>query len=123
MKTYTIHNQIGEIVSYFVGDQEDLMMNLPDSCGYVEGEYLADDYKVIDSMPVLKSEDEKQKPLANAWSDLKNHRNILLQSSDWTQVPDAPVDQAAWAIYRQALRDLPSNTTDPRNPTWPTPPA
>ena len=50
-------------------------------------------------------------------------RNALLAASDWTQMPDAPVDQAVWAEYRQALRDLPKNTVDPENPVWPTPPA
>ena len=49
-------------------------------------------------------------------------RNRLLIESDWTQVADAPVDTTAWAEYRQALRDLPANTTDPENPVWPTPP-
>jgi len=33
------------------------------------------------------------------------------------------LDHAAWAAYRQALRDLPANTADPRNPVWPIPPA
>ena len=53
---------------------------------------------------------------------LRSQRDKLLAQSDWTQVADAPVDAAAWATYRQALRDLPANTTDPRNPTWPTKP-
>jgi len=53
---------------------------------------------------------------------LRSQRDELLAQSDWTQVADAPVDAAAWATYRQALRDLPANTTDPRNPTWPTKP-
>ena len=53
---------------------------------------------------------------------LRLQRNELLSQSDWTQVADAPVDAQAWATYRQALRDLPENTTDPRNPTWPTKP-
>lgn len=35
-------------------------------------------------------------------------RNRLLASSDWTQLPDAQCDQAAWATYRQALRDFPA---------------
>jgi len=56
------------------------------------------------------------------WNTLRNERTELLAQSDWTQVADAPVDAAAWATYRQALRDLPANTTDPRNPTWPTKP-
>jgi hypothetical protein len=54
--------------------------------------------------------------------ELRSQRDLLLKSSDWTQVSDAPVDQAAWATYRQQLRDLPNNTEDPANPTWPTKP-
>ena len=55
------------------------------------------------------------------WAALRNERNARLSASDWTQMPDAPVDRAAWAAYRQALRDLPDNTTDPARPIWPTP--
>lgn len=58
----------------------------------------------------------------DAWAALRAERNALLPACDWTQVADAPVDAAAWAVYRQALRDLPQNTTDPFNPIWPTPP-
>jgi hypothetical protein len=53
---------------------------------------------------------------------IREDRDALLVSSDWTQVADAPGDTAAWATYRQTLRDLPANTADPANPTWPTPP-
>jgi len=52
-------------------------------------------------------------------------RNALLAASDWTQTPDSPLSetqQQSWRDYRQALRDLPANTTDPANPTWPTKP-
>jgi hypothetical protein len=41
-------------------------------------------------------------------------RDTELARTDWTQVADAPVDKAAWATYRQALRDLPASNTDPR---------
>jgi len=41
-------------------------------------------------------------------------RDTELARTDWTQVADAPVDQAAWATYRQALRDLPASNKDPR---------
>lgn len=57
--------------------------------------------------------------IATGFSILRSERDAKLQSSDWTQVPDAPVDQAAWATYRQALRDLPENTDDPRQVVWP----
>ena len=49
----------------------------------------------------------------------KEKRNDLLKKSDWTQVIDAPVDQEAWATYRQALRDLPSQESFPNEVTWP----
>ena len=42
------------------------------------------------------------------WEQIKLWRNAELAKSDWTQVEDAPVDKAAWATYRQALRDLPA---------------
>jgi hypothetical protein len=41
-------------------------------------------------------------------------RDCELTRTDWTQVADAPVDQTAWATYRQALRDLPASNKDPR---------
>jgi hypothetical protein len=49
-------------------------------------------------------------------------RDAQLASTDWTQVSDAPVDHAAWATYRQQLRDLPA-TIDINNPVLPDPPA
>ena len=49
-------------------------------------------------------------------------RNVQLAQTDWTQVADAPVDAAAWATYRQQLRDLPS-TINLDNPVIPDPPA
>jgi hypothetical protein len=45
---------------------------------------------------------------------LRHWRDTELARTDWTQVADAPVDQAAWATYRQALRDLPASNSDPR---------
>ncbi len=53
---------------------------------------------------------------------LRAERNQLLTASDWTQVIDAPVDQAAWAAYRQALRDLPQQAGFPTTITWPVKP-
>ena len=53
-----------------------------------------------------------------AWEEVRMKRDALLASTDWTQLPDAPVDKAAWSEYRQRLRDLPE-TTDPLNVVWP----
>ena len=52
----------------------------------------------------------------------RDKRNTLLAESDWTQVDDAPVDKAAWAVYRQALRDITSQAEFPHNVVWPTKP-
>lgn len=56
------------------------------------------------------------------WIALRSKRGALLSACDWTQLLDAPLDDAAhaqWEKYRQALRDLPANTADPDNPLWP----
>jgi hypothetical protein len=50
-------------------------------------------------------------------------RNAELASSDWTQVADSNADKAAWATYRQALRDLPASNEDPKQIVFPTRPA
>lgn len=42
------------------------------------------------------------------WEQIKLWRNAELSATDWTQLTDAPTDKEAWAIYRQALRDLPA---------------
>jgi hypothetical protein len=57
-----------------------------------------------------------------AEANVRGKRNELLAESDWTQVADAPVDQAAWATYRQALRDIPQQPSFPYGITWPTEP-
>ena len=94
-----------------------------DGEGLIEGHYDHDTQMVSEGAVVdIPADTLEQEQIAKAWSDLTFNRNSLLQSSDWTQVSDAPVDHAAWATYRQELRDLPENTEDPRNPVWPTRP-
>lgn len=53
---------------------------------------------------------------------VRTTRGEKLKDSDWTQVIDAPVDQAAWATYRQALRDVTAQEGFPWTVTWPTEP-
>ena len=57
--------------------------------------------------------------------DMRNKRNVLLANSDWTQIADAPVDAAAWATYRQALRDVTNHVNFPylTDEDWPVEPA
>ena len=46
-------------------------------------------------------------------------RDAKLSECDWTQVADAPVDKAVWATYRQALRDITTQTGFPWTVTYP----
>ena len=56
-------------------------------------------------------------------TELRAKRNELLAESDFSQLSDAPVDSAAWAVYRQELRDLPSTVDSETGQfTWPTKP-
>ena len=56
------------------------------------------------------------------WVLIRNERNKLLADCDWTQLPDASADAAAWAEYRQALRDITSQA-NPFNIVWPVSPS
>jgi|DEB0MinimDraft_3_1074331.scaffolds.fasta_scaffold174496_2 hypothetical protein len=58
-----------------------------------------------------------------ASANVRGHRDNLLKDCDWTQVADATVDKAAWAAYRQALRDISAQEGFPFNVVWPAEPA
>jgi hypothetical protein len=62
-------------------------------------------------------------PIEYVWERLRLRRDQLLAASDFRMIPDAPWDRAPWEAYRQALRDLPANTVDPRVAVWPEPPS
>ena len=50
---------------------------------------------------------------------VREDRNARLAACDWTQLPDAPVDAAAWATYRQELRDVSGQVGFPWKVVWP----
>ena len=60
------------------------------------------------------------------WQEVRSDRDTRLYACDWTQLPDSPLsdaDKAAWAIYRQSLRDLPADQSDPQSIVWPSNPS
>jgi hypothetical protein len=59
------------------------------------------------------------------WDDIREKRNGLLISTDWTMTTGATVDQAQWAAYRQVIRDIPQTYKDktPDDVVWPTQPS
>jgi hypothetical protein len=56
-----------------------------------------------------------------AWSELRTKRTQLLAETDYLALSDATLS-ADMRTYRQQLRDLPTNTSDPASPVWPTKP-
>ena len=58
------------------------------------------------------------------FEQLRAKRNKLLMDTDWTQTIDVTLENdEEWIKYRQTLRDLPAQIEDPKNFTWPEPPA
>lgn len=101
----------GVVINTIVVESLDFMPNL------ISGEtggigWLWDGVNLTPPIAPQKTVDELQ-------IEARAQRNQLLTESDWTQVIDAQVDQAAWAVYRQALRDLPQQEGFPTTIIWP----
>ena len=124
----TIYNkQSNEIIGTVEGNSEAYDNETE---GFLEGHYDAINYKIVDGVPILRSENEKQSLISErdvyTVESLRSERDKLLAASDWTQLPDSPLSdskKAEWVTYRQQLRDLPANTPDPSSPNYPSPPS
>jgi len=56
-------------------------------------------------------------------ADIREERNAKLAATDWTQAADVPQSvKDSYAPYRQALRDLPTQSGFPNQVVWPTQP-
>lgn len=80
----------------------------------------------LDSNTTVPTTDEivaEETRLANLkpWNELREKRNQLLAETDYLALSDVTMSDEM-QTYRQALRDLPANTTDPANPVWPVKP-
>jgi len=68
-------------------------------------------------------ENANEVPAEYFFERIRNWRNAELAACDWTQVADSQADKTAWAEYRQALRDLPTQNADPKQIVFPTRPS
>jgi len=76
-----------------------------------------------------KAREEAIEAARDYWAELRYLRDQKLAECDWTQGNDSPLSEeqkTPWKVYRQALRDLPENITDPKalvndknNSQWP----
>ena len=83
----------------------------------VQVELTADEIKELEARDKAWADGEYDRLMAN----IREERTSLLAKCDWMAMSDTTMSDA-WKTYRQQLRDLPANTTDPVNPTWPTKP-
>lgn len=85
-----------------------------------------EDFQILRSFPNatpdLEGSAANQARLAAA---ARAERAVRLAASDWTQLPDAPLSteqRAAWAVYRQSLRDVTEQQGFPASVIWPVAP-
>ena len=87
---------------------------------YVLGPVFID--QVVDGVTTTALQHEtayKAQKDAEQAKSVRATRDAKLAECDWTQVADAPVDKTVWATYRQALRDITTQTGFPWTITWP----
>lgn len=88
-------------------------------------------YKMVDGVTIKMSDEEiaeyeasqptAEEILAEKWSLIRRDRDGRLAATDWRASSDLTLSDA-WKTYRQALRDVPTQS-DPDNITWPTEPS
>ena len=83
------------------------------------------EHKLVDGkvIPLTAQEIKQRQAEATAWeagsfdrafASLRQRRNAILSSSDWTVLTDSPLtttEKTNWKTYRQALRDITENLT------------
>lgn len=102
----------GKVANVVVADESFALANNLVACGNAAPGWLYVDGTFTEPPPDLDA-------LAAA---VRQERNEKLAACDWTQVADAPVDKAAWAAYRQALRDVTAQPNFPQSVIWPVEP-
>jgi len=133
---YTIFNTTtGEILRVINTNQ--IESQIKDNESFIDGEFLDDEYYIEYNQPVLITPKPNDYSVFNfetkqwvtveskAIADVSSKRNKLLYQTDWTQIPNGPLtvqQQNSWAIYRQQLRDISTQSGYPYNVVWPTPP-
>lgn len=149
MKSYSLYDKKTGLFTgqVFIGGEESLAVNTPDSCSVMEGIFDSLSQrvdiatgKVVGYQPPAPAGNEFEKfswdMVSKRWKsaptqaaiarDARAKRTLMLAASDWTQVADVDLtegDKKSWASYRKALRDIPKQDGFPNSITWPIPPS
>jgi len=95
-----------------------IVNSLDDLPNLINGDVGGIGWKIVDGVltePEITISDEKKA------ADARAYRNSLLAESDWTANSDVTMSDAM-KTYRQALRDVPTQSGFPTDITWPTKP-
>ena len=115
------NEQRQEFGVYLIKDIEPPTLSATQKLGYAvftnNGNLVERTYPIVD-----KTSDEIAQETSNKAARMRELRNKKLSESDWTQLADSTVDKSTWATYRQALRDIPTQSGFPYDITWPTQP-
>lgn len=135
MKTISIYTQNGHIRQVVSCPESMVQLQIKPGDSFIEGNYPDDMYYVRDGVAVPKGQPPHQYCVFDydtytwaqsadlATTDVRGKRELLLAQSDWTQMPDVSIEtKAAWAEYRQALRDITAQSGYPFDVIWPNPP-
>ena len=120
MKQFVVYNANGKILRTGTCIDSDFLAQAQDGESVIQG--LANDItqciidgEIRDAEPVTQNIDEQRRECLEL---LRTKRNAKITKTDYTQLTDSPLTdekKVEWAIYRQALRDLPSQYQDETN--------
>ena len=99
------------------GKMTGTQFDFPDDFDFSRQHY----YRIINGVLVENTELLSRETAA----EIRRQRDALLRECDWTQMPDSPLEadiKAAWADYRQALRDIPQQEEFPYSVDFPAKP-
>lgn len=151
-KNFTVYEiATKEIIRTGQCSDNDFYLQPSDGQGVIEGSYTSQQAYVDNNIVIPYTEEQIQtktnKPSSFfvwsndtfTWQDPRDaqqkyndasavvilQRNNYLYESDWTQIPNNPLTtekQQEWAVYRQQLRDITTQSGYPFNVVWPTKP-
>lgn len=138
MKYFSVYNNVGQILQSGQCSDDDYNLQCSDGNSIIEQQtnpstqYVSDG-KVI-NIPPKPDYASNFDYASGQWvgdldaqeTNVISRRNMILYSCDWTQLPNGPLTvevQQEWAVYRQALRDITTQSGYPFDVVWPTPPA
>jgi len=120
---YLLFSNEGYLSGEVICDAEALELNTPEGMiAYQTDDQLSNVMLVNGVITPIPQQQINDKLIAEAWQDIRIIRNSFLDNSDWTQVSDNSLtneQRQDWAAYRQNLRNITENNTDPLTIVWP----